>query len=100
LRDWKSQDDICKAFGKQDLIAAAYANTSWSKILSARNCFEKFEKDAGKIFLWPLDQFVIKEFIEWAVLVKNIPAGTVESYLHIIEIIHRLKNCDGSAYSR
>jgi hypothetical protein len=95
----KTQDDICKAFGKPDLIAAAYANSSWSKILSARNCFEKFEKDAGKIFAWPLNQFVIKEFIEWAVLIKNMSAGTVESYLHCIEIIHRLKNCDGSACS-
>jgi hypothetical protein len=42
---------------------------------------------------------VIKEFIEWAVLIKNMSAGTVESYLHCIEIIHRLKNCDGSACS-
>ncbi len=99
LRDWKTQDEICKAFGKPDLIAAAYASSSWSKILSARNCFEKFEKDAGKIFVWPLDQLVIKEFIEWAILVKNMSAGTVESYLHCIEIIHRLKNCDGSACS-
>jgi hypothetical protein len=43
---------------------------------------------------------VDKEFVEWAIFIKEMSTGTVESYLHCLEIIHRMKNCDGSACSR
>jgi hypothetical protein len=91
------EDDIVRAFGNPDLLVAAYASSSWNKILSAKNCFDKFEAESEEKFSWPLDQMVIKNFIEWAVFVKKMTASTVESYLHCIGIIHRLKNCDGSA---
>ncbi len=99
LIDAKTEDDIFQAYGKSDFIEAAYARSSWNKIMSARNCFVKFESATGKNFSSLLEQHVIKEFIEWAIFRNEMSAGTVEAYLHCIKIIHRLKNSDGSASS-
>ncbi len=59
--------------------------------MSARNCFEKFESAAGRIFSWLLEQHVIEEFIERAIFINDMTAGTVEAYLHCIEIIQCVK---------
>lgn len=84
-------------FTRTELIAAAYADSSWDKICTALNIFEKFTHESSINPSWPLDSEVISNFIHWATFVRKISPSTIVSYLSHIRLIHDLRGLDSSA---
>ena len=85
-------------YGRPDLLSSAYADSSWNKILSARNCFDRFEHENFSVAKsWPISQDTVKLFVEWCIFKQHMTAGTVKSYVHCIGILHKLRNLDNSS---
>jgi hypothetical protein len=98
LRDPRLSACIVNTYGRPDLLSSAYADSSWNKILSARNCFDRFEHENFSVAKsWPISQDTIKLFVEWCIFKQQMTASTVRSYIHCIGILHKLKNMDNSS---
>jgi hypothetical protein len=82
-----------------DLIAAAYADSTWDRLVCVLNTLEKCEKDLGLRFSWPFDDSAIANFIKWSSLVKKHSPSTTATYLSMIKIIHELRKINSSACS-
>ncbi len=54
-----------------DLIAAAYADSTWDRLVCVLNTLEKCENDLGICFTWPLNDSAIANFIKWSSHVKK-----------------------------
>jgi hypothetical protein len=54
-----------------DLIAAAYANSTWDRLICVLNTVEKCQKDIGMRFAWPLNETAISYFISWSSFAKK-----------------------------
>ena len=73
------------------LLGAAYADSTWSKIISALNSFELFEIYHMTTYQWPLSQEVIAKFIQWAAFVKNLSPNSIVAYVSHLKLIHKLR---------
>ncbi len=72
------------------LVNAGLTRSSWEKLSSAVNCFEKFEHDQRKKFDWPLSHVVIVEFCTWAFSKQLLKASSIKAYVSAIATVHRL----------
>jgi hypothetical protein len=84
---------------RNELIGAAYADSTWSKINSALNTFENFASARKIVVSWPLDVAVVSEFISWATFSKDLSPNTITSYLSHLKLIHKLRGLDCSGVS-
>ncbi len=80
-----------------DLIAAAYADSTWDRLVCVLNTLEKCENDLGMRFAWPLDETAIANFIKWSSFVKKHSPNTTATCLSMIKVIHELRKIDSSA---
>jgi hypothetical protein len=79
------------------LLSAAFADSTWNKIICALNIFETFA-DAEKISVkWPLNSSVISRFLHWALFVKNLSPNSIGSYMSHLKLIHKLRGLNTSA---
>jgi hypothetical protein len=80
-----------------DLIAAAYADSTWDRLICVLNTLEKCESDIGMRFAWPLNETAVAYFINWSSFVKKHSPNTTATYLSMIKVIHDLRRIDSSA---
>jgi hypothetical protein len=80
-----------------DLIAAAYADSTWDRLVCVLNTLEKCENNLGMRFAWPLNDTAIANFIKWSSLVKKHSPNTTATYLSMIKVIHELRKIDSLA---
>jgi hypothetical protein len=80
-----------------DLIAAAYANSTWDRLICVLNTVEKCQEDIGMRIAWPLNETAISYFISWSSFVKKHSPNTTTTYLSMIKLIHDLRRIDSSA---
>jgi hypothetical protein len=80
-----------------DLIAAAYANSTWDRLICVLNTVEKCQEDIGMRFAWPLNETAISYFISWSSFAKKHSPNTTTTYLSMIKLIHDLRRIDISA---
>jgi len=79
------------------LVTAAYADSTWSKILSALNLFEKFQKSLPHTVIWPLTIDILSDFVHWATFTQKLTPSTVNAYICHIKLVHKLRKLDFSA---
>jgi hypothetical protein len=79
------------------LIRVSLSTASWNKHLSALNCLKDFERKNCCVITWPLTEFVICEFVSFALLTKQLKHSTVKSYLASLTFYHKLRSLDCSA---
>jgi hypothetical protein len=76
------------------LISAAYANSSWNKIISALNVFELFCNLKKLPNTFPINESTLSSFIEWGTFEKGISPYTITAYISHLKLIHKLRNLD------
>jgi hypothetical protein len=81
-----------------DLVAAAYADSSWKKFSCALNLFEKFCKSSEIIPHFPINEEVLSSFINWAILVNRMKPSTLTAYLSHLKLIHKLRNLSDKSF--
>ena len=79
------------------LIAAAYADSTWDKIVTTLNVFEKFERYKMQKFPLPLNSIVVSDFIHWASFERNLAPSSITAYISNLKLVHNLRNLDASA---
>lgn len=79
-----------------NLIAAAYAKTSWSKLVSAVNCLSKFSEQYNEDSCFPLTASCVTDFAAWCFTVKNLKSSTIHAYISSLATVHKLRNLSDS----
>ncbi len=77
-----------------NLIAASYAKSSWSKLISVMNAVKKFEIESNLKCTFPLSQEVLLNFSAWGYHVKRWKASTIAAYVSSLATVHKLRNLD------
>jgi hypothetical protein len=77
-----------------NLIAASYAKSSWSKLISVMNALKKFEMESNLKCTFPLSQEVLLNFSAWGYHVKHWKASTIAAYVSSLATVHKLRNLD------
>jgi hypothetical protein len=81
-----------------DLIAAAYADSTWDQITSALNSFELFLSQTNMSAFWPIDEQTLCNFVHWATFSKKLSPSTIVSYMSNLKLIHELRRLNCSAF--
>ncbi len=76
------------------LVNAGLTKSSWEKLGSAVNCFEKFEREHKGKFVWPLSHDVIVDFCTWAFTKQQLKASSIKAYVSAIATVHRLRGLE------
>jgi hypothetical protein len=77
-----------------NIIAASYAKSSWSKLISVMNAVKKFEADSKSVCKFPMSQEFLLNFSAWGFHVKKWKASTISAYVSSLATIHKLRNMD------
>ena len=83
---------------KFPIITAAYTTSTWNKLHSAKNCFNKFEKETNTYTSWPIPAMIVNKFCNWALTKTKLKTSRVESYLGSLCTLHKLNNLDDSGF--
>jgi len=81
------------------LIIHSKTNSTWSKHVSAWNLYDSFISETNQDS-WNLDIFRARQFVVWALNVKNLKPDTVKTYLYSIKLAHVLKNIECENYGK
>lgn len=65
--------------------------STWNKLLSALQCFQRFEVARKQAYSWPLSDLVLCDFVSWAVTVRGLRTTSVKTYLSNLSTIHELR---------
>jgi hypothetical protein len=76
------------------LIAASYAKSSWSKLISVMNAVKKFEADSKTVCVFPMTQEFLLNFSAWGYHVKRWKSSTISAYVSSLATVHKLRNLD------
>lgn len=79
-----------------NIIAAAYAKSSWSKLNSAMNCVISYATFSNVVVSFPMSTDFLLNFASWAHHTRKLKANTINSYVSSIATIHKLRNVDDS----
>ena len=79
-----------------NLLAAAYASSTWDRMICALNLTEKFHKHTKMIVPWPFTHSFITHFIEWLSFIKNLAPASINTYMSLLKLIHKLRGLDTS----
>jgi hypothetical protein len=77
-----------------NLIAASYAKSSWSKLITVMNAVRKFEADSNSICKFPMSQEILLNFSAWGYHVNKWKASTISAYVSSLATVHKLRNLD------
>jgi hypothetical protein len=77
-----------------NLIAASYAKSSRSKLISVMNAVKKFENESKLKCTFPMTQEVLLNFSAWGYHVKRWKASTIAAYVSSLATVHKLRNLD------
>ena len=80
-----------------NLIAASYAKSSWSKLISVMNAVKKFEADSKSVCKFPMSQEFLLNFSAWGFHVKKWKASTISAYVSSLATKHKLRNLDDTS---
>jgi hypothetical protein len=75
----------------KNLVTAAYADATWNKIFSAFNCFQKFCCEKNFDCSFPVNEYTLGSFINWATFERNISPSTISAYMSHIKLLHKLQ---------
>jgi len=78
-------------------VAAAYSESSWKKINSALNILEKFAIFENIKLSWPVSEYILIKFIDWAASTRNLAPSSISSYMSHIKLIHKLRGLNSDA---
>jgi hypothetical protein len=73
------------------LVTAAYADATWNKIVSAFYTFQKFCREKNCDLSFPISEYTLGSFINWATFEKKISPSTISAYISHFKLIHKLK---------
>ena len=73
------------------MVTAAYADATWNKIFSAFNCFQKFCCEKNFDCSFPVNEYTLGSFINWATFERNISPSTISAYMSHIKLLHKLQ---------
>ncbi len=76
------------------LIAASYAKSSWSKLITVMNAVKKFKADSKSVCKFPMSQDFLLNFSAWGYNVKKWKASTISAYVLSLATVHKLRNLD------
>ncbi len=77
-------------------VTAAYARSTWKRIISAVKSAEKFAIHTNTHIEWPMSHKFLHTYTAWALHSHNISHSTVRAYIHDFSVVHKLKNLDHS----
>ena len=89
--DDKIKQIIGIAHPHKNLVTAAYADATWKKIFSAYNSFLKFCVAKNFNSSFPIDEFTLGSFIDWATFENRVSPSTISAYISHLRLIHKLK---------
>jgi hypothetical protein len=75
----------------ENLVSAAYADSTWNKILSSYNAYEKFCKERSLDCVFPITEDRMGEFINWAIFLRKISPNSMTSYISNLKLIHNMR---------
>jgi hypothetical protein len=81
-----------------DLVAAAYAESSWKKFSSALNLFEKFCIVKKVEPILPISENVLSMFINWAIMEYKMKPSTLTAYLSHLKLVHKLRKISDKSF--
>jgi hypothetical protein len=74
-----------------ELISAAYADSTWNKILSSLNAYERFCNETTTCSSFPITETNMGKFINWSIFKKNISPNSLTTYISNLKLIHSLR---------
>ena len=74
-----------------DLVTAAYADSTWNKILSSLNAYESFCKEENVNICFPITEDDMGRFINWAIFKKQMSPNSLTAYISNLKLIHKLR---------
>jgi hypothetical protein len=82
------------------LLEASLAASTWNKLNSAKNNFDKFKCATACEAEMPYSVAMLCKYVSWALTQESLKPSTVRSYLSAIKTTHKLRNmdCDTSNY--
>jgi hypothetical protein len=89
--DDKIKQIIGIAHPHKNLVTAAYADATWKKIFSAYNSFLKFCVAKNFNSSFPIDEYTLGSFIDWATFENRVSPSTISAYISHLRLIHKLK---------
>jgi len=72
------------------LIAASLAKSTWKKYNSAFNSFKIFCSDSEISFDFPIDIVLIRDYVTWCFMTKNLKPATIKTYLSGLNFVNNL----------
>jgi hypothetical protein len=97
----KEQDLLLHTPGSaaRDLIGAAFTSSTWGKLKTALNCYQKFAQSHDITVSYPFELENVANFTAWALTENRLKSSTVKSYLSSLATIHRLRNVSDENFS-